>query len=709
MSFNLEDLKNDTVSLAGITYQILGSRYFLGFYNYFKSFFMDLADRNNKNDDSKRSEEETQHTYVAFITRRCSCLAYIFLRILCENEEKCRKIFEDNANPNRDVVYLTDCSLINKGWEIGQLLLEGKKNIPKIILADDAVSYGRTVTNIMGRFEEQVMKSIESASNELLQKAAKQSFGSYKQRNIVIRSYAQKKQTNLLKPQDAEIFQSEVEIPHYQWNDLSNRISELMTNIDMANTSFVFSRGIAEEENRPDQWNSDDWKKVDRVYRDHRTFMFYSPVSVGHRRYGGICTVRCVECGVNDSYRLIPFIFLPSMSADQLEILEKGIFDKLKYSEKAENEKEDQTTDEKCGMEYDTFDKWKEKELNHVTLQSRFDFVTMYLSFSAMKIFEEENGIVTGEKDCYDSEKILWNYSDTDMRYRTAERLISEPEADILFSREEIWTILKSLQAEDEDNVFYFSAEPESRKIQADQKTDQEKKRRDLDRYLENYLFELAIGNEKASHEAILSKSKLGQYTLAGLQKRKYHPMNVFFSDLYGRIREDKRLICSGYELLSSILQLADAGLISVVSEYIDDEEAKYRVMQEVKICEQAPAALMRRYLDHTDIMMMLERSINFRSEEIVPYLEKYCIRLKEKDTAGQYKEEPEEMAETMAFCIRLLKRAGQKFSYWTVGLKRHYVSDKEKGGIRRDQDDLEIRNQRSFCADVLYSMRTGE
>jgi hypothetical protein len=43
-----------------------------------------------------------------------------------------------------------------------------------------------------------------------------------------------------------------------------------------------------------------------------------------------ICSVRSIECSIIDSYRLIPFVFLPQLDIAQLEDLEKSIFTKLK-------------------------------------------------------------------------------------------------------------------------------------------------------------------------------------------------------------------------------------------------------------------------------------------------------------------------------------------------------------------------------------------
>ena len=638
--------------------------------------------------------EKTEKIYVTFITRRCSCLAYVFWRILSEQDQDCGKNSDINLKPVSGVLYLTDSALINKGWEIGRMLLEGKEYLPKIILVDDAVSYGRTITSIMEQFEQQVMKCIESETDRSLKEKAKQRFEKYRRQNIDIYVYAEKKQTNLLKPQDSEIFRSQVRLPHYQWNDLSNRVSELMTNTNIANSAFVFSHGINKITISPDQWKPSDWIKVDWEYRGHHEIMFYYPISASDKGYQSICSVRCMECSVIDDYRLIPFVFLPPMTEKQLEQLERRIFEKLK----------DGVAERVTGKEYieryDTFEKWKEKELSNLTLQSRFDFVTMYLSCSTLRIFEEEVGIGFFEEENYDSEKILWYYGDTDMRYQAAKQIISDRKADILFSKQEIRDSLSQVSVKNIDLALFYKSENMEAEIKS------KVAQKNINRYLENYLFELAMESEKSAYEAVFSESKLGQYTLKSLQNSKFYALDAFFKDLYERIHKDKKNNYSWYEILSSILQLEDAGMLNIISSCTEMKNGQNIIQLEVKICEQAPSAMICRYLDHIDILTAAEQKTGLSAEEVIPVFNRYCIRVKEKDSDEKYKEDSSDMAKNMVSCIELLSDAGQKLIYWSAGLKRHFIIDKVNGGIYLDQDMSDIRQQRMLCMDIFRNMK---
>ena len=685
---DMSSLEYDDVSLEGITYQILGQRYFTAFYNYFKFFFTDIADFNDKKNESEKNAAGTEKTYVAFITRRCSCLAYVFWKILGKENRNFGKNSDINLESMSGVWYLTDSALINKGREIGRMLLEGNEHLPKIMLVDDAVSYGRTITGIMEQFEKQVMKCIEAEPDQSLRKKAKQRFGKYRQQSIAIYVYAEKKQMNLLKPQDSEILRSKISLPHYQWNDLSNRISELMININTANTAVVFSQGIKTAAVSPDQWKPNGWIKVNWEYRGHHDVIFYYPISISGEGYQCICSVRCIECSVIDDYRLIPAVFLPPMTEKQLEKLEKRIFEKLKNGALG-------GVSCKKYAGYDTFEEWKEKELRHLTLQSRFDFVTMYFSCCTLKIFEKEAGIEFSAGKNYDSEKILWNYSDNDMRYQAAKRFISDRETDILLSKQEIRDILGNLSVE--NTVFDLLSKSENTETGITSKADRES----INRSLENHLFELGMKSEKHAYEALFSESKLGQYTLKSLQNCKYYSFDTFFKDLYRRIRKDKRNDYSWYEILSSILQMEDAGMLSIVSSCAETKAGI--IKPEVKICEQAPSAMICRYLDHIDILAAAEQK---KSIPMIPFFRRYCNRVKAIDSKGRYEEDSFYMAKNMRSCITLLSKAGQKLVYWNAGLKRHYIIDKRNGGIHLYQDGSDILRQRKLCRDIFDGMK---
>ena len=278
-------------------------------------------------------------------------MAYIFLQVLHEpyeqpGQEKSIPIVYPltNTKQNDNVVFLTDNSLINKGWDIGQLLLECVSDqekvsgLPEITIADDSISYGRAITSVMNQLEEQVLKSIESADDKKMQEAAKLLWAEYKRQHISIQVYAKKDQTNLLKEPYTEIVKSAVTLPHYQWNDLSNRICELINNTNTANAAFVFSQGISDEVGEPDEWTKPEgWQKIDWTYREHRQVVFFYSIPENTSQYKAICSIRCVECSVKNSYRLIPFIFLPRLTAAQMETIEEEIFKRLRDSGKFED------------------------------------------------------------------------------------------------------------------------------------------------------------------------------------------------------------------------------------------------------------------------------------------------------------------------------------------------------------------------------------
>ncbi len=678
--------ENESNSLKGVAEEILGIRYFRELEDFFVPFF-DGVEKGDTDD----LEMNYEKVYIAFITRRCSCLAYIFLQMFHESyeqsgqEKSISMVYPlTNTKQNDNVVFLTDNSLINKGWDIGQSLLdcasgqEKLSSLPEIIIADDSISYGRAITSVMNQLEEQVLKSIESADDKKMQEAAKLLWAEYKRHHISIQVYAKKDQTNLLKEPYAEIVKSAVTLPHYQWNDLSNRICELINNTNTANAAFVFSQGISDEVGEPDEWTKPEgWQKMDWTYREHRQVVFFYSIPENESQYKAICSIRCVECSVKNSYRLIPFIFLPRLTVAQMEKIEEKIFKRLRDSGKFED----------CEIPRD-FVSLKKQELEHITLRSRLDFVTMYLSLSALNAFQTEAGIGAGNCQDYDLDKVLWNYSETPLKNKIARQLVDDitNEGKMLFSIEEIEALFNDL---DIIPIPFTSivVKPE-REISYQEK---------INECAEEYLFELGIEIERAAHEAVLSKSRLGEYTLHSLDERRFNPIFVFLQNLAEKVRTLDIKDYSEFELLAVILQMMDAGMMSIASVRIEWEgDEKYEVWQKVRICEQALSTLPRRFLYHADVLLLLERSSWMKKDGIIRYLKRYCDSLHEKNLISD--RESEELPEALASFAEVMKQAGQKITYWTVGLKRCFSINKLKGGMREIkliEDDKTVRQKR--------------
>jgi hypothetical protein len=173
-------------------------------------------------------------TYVSFVTRRCSCLAYLFKQILLEREPS-----SFNQNSQSNLIFLTDAALVGRGWDIGKQLSDPLADLPDVVLVDDLSSYGRALSTVLEQFQKQLEESNYEHSD--IQNVRIQS---YKQDNISIQVYAEKKQTNLLPTTYDLKMNSATVLPPYQWNELSNRLSELLRNVNIANAAFMASKGV---------------------------------------------------------------------------------------------------------------------------------------------------------------------------------------------------------------------------------------------------------------------------------------------------------------------------------------------------------------------------------------------------------------------------------------------------------------------------------
>lgn len=635
--------------LKEIALEILGNVYFEEFYRFFKSILIE----------QKKAKDKT--TYISLITRRCSCLTYIFLQILREEKEN---IPFTNKKYDDEVTFLTESALINKGWYIGQQLLLGNDGAsPDIWIVDDSIAYGRALSNALEQFENEVRRSIESNQDKAKRAIAYEKFDKFKRNNISIHVLAEKQQANLLSNIYADVFHSQISLDSAQWNGLSNRISELIINVNVANAAFVVSKGTDQSLDSPGR----QWIKIDKEYRDHKQSVFFRPLINSMGNYKAVCAIRCIQCSTINKYRLIPFVFLPPLSEMQIEEIERYIFRKFKGIIQEEE--------------------LQDADFDQITLKSRLDFITMYISLSALSVFEKESQLDVGGADCYDWEKVLWHYSDTKLRYRIFKELFSMDHQDVLLSWVEIQEIVSRIRSD--------------RYIDIDQELPRERLKDlkfqcDLDIKIEDYLYEYSVNVEREANQCLLEAVRLGDYTIARLSSIRYSDFFQFLEELRDKIDYKKDDKCHPLELLAGVFQMMDAGLMSIVSAPLK-EGSERMVSHQIRICELAISVLPRRYYRHADKLMSLERKKWLTEEKIEQELTDYYNSLVKKgiiEDSGADK-----FVQELKYYMDSMNSAAQKISYWTVGINRHYGIKRPKNGIRqlvKDSDMRKIREEYS-------------
>jgi hypothetical protein len=217
---------------------ILGQNSFDGL----KSFFRKIM----------KEQQNKKMCCVAFITRRCFCLAHIFLQILKQDffysTDRSKFLLLQGKDENKgNVTLMTDTALVNYGWKIGQKIariaaddnaMPGRDELtylPDIVLVDDAISYGRALTGVMESFQRKIEEGVcsyfeekrikEPRDFEKEERRAQLLREDYLKNRVEIHIYAEKKQTKVLGMLHQRLLTTYERMDPPYWNDLSVSLS----------------------------------------------------------------------------------------------------------------------------------------------------------------------------------------------------------------------------------------------------------------------------------------------------------------------------------------------------------------------------------------------------------------------------------------------------------------------------------------------------
>ena len=629
--------------------KILGNNYFNRFYDFFKSIIC--------------SEQSAEKEYIAIITRRCSCLMYIFLQILRDDTGE---DWMTNADYDDKRIFITESALINKGWSIGQMLLNGNiKNLPKIVLIDDSIAYGRALSNTLEQLEEQIKYSIESCTDSLQKSIAYKHFDEFKENNISIQICVQRKQIYILPKAYYGLLKVKTSLEPTRWNSLSIRLSELISNVNVANAAFVLSKGIDQIPPTPD----DGWIQINQNYRGHRQKVFLLPFKSKGGNYKAVGAVRCIECSTIDNYRLIPFIFLPPLTERQIEKIENRIFAIFLGA----------------GI-FNEYDKEEmQREVKEIVLKSRLDFITMYLSLSILYIFEKASGTFAIGSERYDLEKVLWHYSDTPHRFCALKKMVNGKNQKEFLSLMEIREIIDGIETDRYISDFIKASELGFM---------DEDKQCKLNTWIEEYLFYISIEVEHEAHKCVLNSTRVGEYTIGKLSDIRYDCFFDFLEKLREYVKENGHEF-SSLELIAGVFQMMDAGLMSIVSAPLKNEESLKMVSHQIRICEAAIGILPQRYYLYCDKINDLSEGKWLKEDEIEKRLKEYFDVLYRNNLLRENDKNQEDFVQKLKKYLISMRYAAQNISYWMVGINRHYEIKKPGQGIDLIITDSEMLKKR--------------
>lgn len=645
-----------TKRAVAMTQMILGKAYYDGLTNFFSRILTTS---------SPNGATGAATVYIAFITRRCSCLFYLYLL----NNRRCYD--KERTSLSFDIPsffeIMTESALVDAGRRIGEEISEvsSVSDLPSLILVDDSISYGRALNSVLNAFLHGARQSIQEKTKSNKMPAAMERLSLFLRQNVKIRIFAEKAQTKLLKGNYQDLLESEVVLPSDQWNDFSTRLSELVHCSDIANAAFVMSVGTKKQELPLEPWKNLDWS-----YRGFSENVFYRPV-LGRDGYSlvAFATIRRIRSTSNHFYRLVPFLLLPQMAESVFESLEEAVFNQL-YA---------------ANVIPEGYQTMRPRLSRYVSTATRTSFVTTYLSHSML--VEAIPSVLDHPPMDWDEIKINWTYYELIKERIIPGTLLSDLQKKnnrvALLSFKKIEELLSSLKIETPITARYreLSDVPEEEKQQA------------WNQVFEEFLFKLAIKSEAFAHQTVTARFRPGDSTLLSSHLQRYRFLRAFLQELESFLLEshpDKVGTLSTPELFAVMLQMMDASAMAVVS---DETEGDKETSHQIRICEQALAAIPRRFYAHTDLIQFIQSNRWMRDGQIEQLIQFYLEKL---SSNGQMLEpEQEKLSRGLREYLRKLDESSLKTSYWTLGINRHFTIDPETQELIKDLNDARQREKR--------------
>ena len=318
---------------------------------------------------------ESTARYKVFLARRCLNLMYAFYRT-------------EYSKPleNADKTFYTDGSLLANAYEIAESYITWNV-VPEILIVDDILIHGRTLTRILDRLinmvydyltKKEISKDKSEVEYDILCSVSIKVMVQNDKPMLIKDVYYQKL--------ESKSDMSDVWTPR-RWHELSSRISRLVSESYFYNTSFVIS--MYETDNHPPVH-----QKIENALKDvgfivskwEKRFnrnVWAKPIKNKSGDIVALYTVRVTQNAVDNTYIIVPYVILSDFRLSSLDS-----FDKI-----------------------NGFINYFEPNLN----RTRAEALYFILSYNLLMLIKKKAGIPLDEYDNLDIDK--WQIEDTIRAY----------------------------------------------------------------------------------------------------------------------------------------------------------------------------------------------------------------------------------------------------------------------------------------------------
>jgi len=266
----------------------------LPFYDDLYDFFKDIFDKRKK------------YHYIVLATQRCANLADIFLSIVSDS-----KVPHIPPNVISASALLSTVPTMAKSYKMWG-------RFPSLLVIEDIHIYGESLNTFLKELEGQLCAQLqpEGATKEQICNSLTQA--------IQIKAFTRNNKPSLLSSQYQCKFMVAEMMEPKQWHDLCNRISYLSLVCGMVNPSFVVGSRIKKGFENWTALHKSGFSQVDTTYNNFSQKLFCRIVTLkGSQPI--IYTIRVFPYAMANGWIAVPFVFLPDLTEQQVDVLTKTI------------------------------------------------------------------------------------------------------------------------------------------------------------------------------------------------------------------------------------------------------------------------------------------------------------------------------------------------------------------------------------------------
>lgn len=241
---------------------------------------------------------EDKWKFVVFIVRRSFLLALATASKLKIKDSRRKK-------------WMTDSAFFVHTHELA--MFYGKYGyFPEVLLVDDIIYKARNLNSLLLRTEELLCQDIEAMSGDDTIDGDEIRFAF--RSAVTIMACAKVRGNSLLLTRYTACVKPKLEISIRQWHKISSELGLLVSMLDTANASFVYSVSVS---SRIAHMMVKQERLIRTLYQGNEEYVLEIPEHNGDGQIQYMMTLRLVRVLESDQYRMIPLLLLPELDSDK--------------------------------------------------------------------------------------------------------------------------------------------------------------------------------------------------------------------------------------------------------------------------------------------------------------------------------------------------------------------------------------------------------